>query len=140
MHKVIFSHSKKSNMTCKASVTWSWTTLSKVIGGLYFFSAGKTRRPASCWMTCIQIIQLLKMTRSRYILLIKLPVLVSGASLELLVTLCPSEDYVNPDAHCLWWWGHEVERPLIGLDTEGEFGVRRLDRMEMVHIHFFNSL
>lgn len=90
--------------------------------------------------TCIQTIQLLKLTNSRYKLLAKFPVLVSGASLELLVTLCPGKDDVYPNAHCFRGRSHEVERSLVGLDAEGEFGVWRLDRMEMVYIHFFNGL
>ena len=59
---------------------------------------------------------------------------------ELLVALGAGEDDVDPDPHGLWAGRHEVECPLGGLDAEGDLGVGRPHRVQVVHVHVLDRL
>ena len=59
---------------------------------------------------------------------------------ELLVSLGAGEDDVDPDPHGLRAGRHEVECPLGGLDAEGDLGVGRPHRVQVVHVHVLDRL
>lgn len=66
--------------------------------------------------------------------------LFSGTDLKFSVSFSTSEDDVHPYSHSLWGGRHEVVMSFVGFHDERELWVGGFDAVEVIQVHFFDSL